>query len=123
MQVLSSHLRQRRDVVWDNLDICPRTCPTKDSRLCTYKNWFARPADCYARSFLDLPLSMRCMQRLLRFRLGCHKLPRDTSDSYPASPGHVVSQYCMLALCAKTKLILYIIVLAGCLRRWEANCI
>ena len=32
----------------------------------------------HARSLLDLPLSMRCMQRLLRFRMGCHKLPRDT---------------------------------------------
>ena len=48
------------------------------SRLCTYKNWFARPAGRHARSLLDLPLSLRCMQRLLRFRMGCHKLPRDT---------------------------------------------
>ena len=38
IQVSSSHLRQRRDAVWYNLDICPRTCPTKNSRLCTYKN-------------------------------------------------------------------------------------
>ncbi len=33
---------------------------------------------CSARSLLDLPLSMRCMHRFLRFRMGCHKLPRDT---------------------------------------------
>ena len=78
LQVLSSHLRQRRDAVWDNLDICPRTCPTEKSRLCTYKNWFARPAGRHARSLLDLPLSRRCMQRMLRFRMGCHKLPKDT---------------------------------------------
>ena len=71
-------LRQRRDVVWDILDICSRTCPTEDLHLCTYKNWFARPAERHARSLLDLPLSTRCMQRLLRFRVGCHKLPRDT---------------------------------------------
>ena len=122
IQALSSHLRQRRDTVWDNLDICPRTCPTEDSRLCTYKNWFARPADRHARSLLNLPLSMRCMQRLLRFRMGCHKLPRGTSDSDPASPGHIVSQYCMLASYAKTKLILYIVP-AGCLMRWEAHCV
>ena len=51
IQVLSCHLRQRRDGVWDNLDICPdRTCPTGDSRLCKYKNWFARPAGRHARS-------------------------------------------------------------------------
>ena len=78
VQVLSEHLRQRRDAIWDNLDICPRTCPTRDSRMCTYKNWFARPADRNARSLLDLLLSMRCMHRFLRFRMGCHKLPRDT---------------------------------------------
>ena len=82
VQVLSSHLRQHQNAVWDNLDNCPiglaRTCPTEASRLCTYKNWFARPADCHARSLLDLPLSLHCMQRLLCFRMGCHKLPRDT---------------------------------------------
>ena len=38
IQVLSFHLRQCWDAVWDDLDICPRTCPTEDSRLCTYKN-------------------------------------------------------------------------------------
>ena len=81
IQVLFSHLGQRREAVWDDLDICPRTCPTEDSRPCTYnKNWFARPGGRHARSLLDLPLSMHCMrmQRLLRFRMGCHKLPRDT---------------------------------------------
>ena len=75
VQVLFSHLRQRRGAVWDNLDICPWTSPTEDLRLCTYKNWFARPAGRHDRSLLDLPLSMRSMQR---FRMGCHKLPRDT---------------------------------------------
>ena len=49
IQVLSSRLRQRRDAVWDDLDICPRTYPTEDLRLCTYKMWFARPAGCHAR--------------------------------------------------------------------------
>ena len=88
-----------RDAVWDNLDICPWTSPTEDSCLCTYKNWFARPAGCHDRSFLDLPLSMRSMQRLLRFRMGCHKLPRDTG--------------CWLRV---QKQILYIVP-AGCLRR------
>ena len=46
--------------------------------MCTYKIWFARPADRNARSVLDLALSMRCMHRFLRFRMGCQKLPRDT---------------------------------------------
>ena len=29
VQVLSSHLRQRRNTVWDNLDISPRTSPSE----------------------------------------------------------------------------------------------
>ena len=49
-----------------------------DSRMCTNRKCFARPADRNARSFSNLPLSMRCMHRFLRFRMGCHKLPRHT---------------------------------------------
>ena len=81
LQVLSSHLRQRKDAVWECLNICPRTCPTEKSRLCTYKNWFPRPAGRHGRSLSleDLwTFLCACMQRLLRFRMGCHKLPRDT---------------------------------------------
>ena len=70
IQAWSFHLRQRKDAVWDNLHTCLRTCHTEDSRLCTYKNWIARPPGRHARSLLDLPLSMRCMQRLLRFKKG-----------------------------------------------------
>ena len=32
----------------------------------------------HALLFLVLPLSLCCMHRFLRFRMGCHKLPRDT---------------------------------------------
>ena len=74
---LTLMLEQRRDAVWDGLDICPRTCPSVNARLCTYAQWFARPAGRHARSLLDLPVSRRCMQRFLRFRMGCHRLPRD----------------------------------------------
>ena len=78
MSALSLMLRQRRDAVWDGLDICPRTCPSFNAKLCTYATWFARPVEKHARSLLDLPVSRRCMQRFLRFRMGCHRLPRDT---------------------------------------------
>ena len=61
----------------ETLDICPRTCPSKNSRCCTYARWFARPPDKPARSLLDIPISAACMQGLLRFRMGCHRLPRD----------------------------------------------
>ena len=48
IQALSSHLRQRMDAVWDNLDICPRSPPTKDSRLRTYNNFCAVELVCWA---------------------------------------------------------------------------
>ena len=31
----------------------------------------------HARSLLDIPVSAASMKRLLRFRMGCHRLPRD----------------------------------------------
>ncbi len=68
---------QQRDSVWEDLDICPRTCPSKRSRCCTYARWFARPPHRHARSLLDIPVSAASMKRLLRFRMGCHRLPRD----------------------------------------------
>ena len=68
---------KQRDSIWDDLDICPRTCPSKMSRCCTYARWFARPPGLHARSLLDIPVSAACMKGLLCFRMGCHRLPRD----------------------------------------------
>ena len=74
---LRQHVAQQRDTIWDGLDICPRTCPREKSRCCTYARWFARPPEKHARSLLDIPVSASCMKGLLRFRMGCHRLPRD----------------------------------------------
>ena len=54
---LRALLTQRRDAVWQNLDICPKTCPTTGACRCTYFAWFARPPGRHARSLLDLPVS------------------------------------------------------------------
>ena len=74
---LRQHLAQQRDAVWDGLDTCPRTCPSEKARCCKYSRWFARPLGKHARSLLDIPVSAACMKGLLRFRMGCHRLPRD----------------------------------------------
>ena len=74
---LRQHLAQQRDAVWDGLDTCPRTCPSQKARCCTYSRWFARPLGKHARSLLDIRVSAACMKGLLRFRMGCHRLPRD----------------------------------------------
>ena len=82
---LRQHVAQQRDAIWDGLDICPRTCPRENSRCCTYARWFARPPEKHARSLLDIPISASCMKGLLRFRMGCHRLPRD-EGSWIGSP-------------------------------------
>jgi len=60
---------------WQNLSVNPRTCP-RDAmpRLCTYNAWFARPATTHRKTIFRLALSHKCVQALLRFRLGCHNL-------------------------------------------------
>jgi hypothetical protein len=68
--------------VWDGLDICPRTCPSVGAKLCTYYRWFFPPHRPYSLStraphVLRLPLSAGRMRQYLRFRMGCHGLPRD----------------------------------------------
>ena len=74
---LRQHMAQQQDSVWDGLDVCPRTCPTHKSRCCTYARWFARPQGKHARVLFDIPASAACMKCLLRFCMGCHRLPRD----------------------------------------------
>ena len=34
------------NAVWQDLDYCPRTCPSHKARLCTYQAWCARPDSC-----------------------------------------------------------------------------
>ena len=90
---LRHFITQRRDAVWEGLDVCPRTCPSARARLCTYAAWFARPPHKHARSLLDLPLGSRTMQALLRFRMGVHRLPKD-EGSWNRTPRH--ERICLL---------------------------
>lgn len=63
---------------WQALDVCPRTCPHQRSQFCTYLRWFAKPAGLpRSGSLVQLPVSARCLRTLLRFRVGCHGLPKD----------------------------------------------
>ena len=77
---LTQHIAQlveQRDSIWDGLAVCPRTCPSQKARCCTYLRWFARPPDKHARSLSNILASAACMKGLLRFRMACHRLPRD----------------------------------------------
>ena len=83
-----NHVAGGRQRVWGDLDICPRTAPSQGARKCTYERWFRKPSWAGA-SPLTLPLThaaMRnhsvclSMQRFLRFRTGCHGLPKDVGS-------------------------------------------
>jgi len=80
LSLVTQLLQRRTGAVWQGLDYCPRTCPSAKARLCTYNAWFARLPGKSASAILGLPVSVRCMQRFLRFRMGCHGLPRDTGS-------------------------------------------
>ena len=83
---LQTLLRGGRQRIWDDLDFCPRTAPSQGARKCTYARWFRKPSLAGA-SPLTLPLTHAAMQRLLRFRMGCHGLPKD-SGSQLGVPRH-----------------------------------
>ena len=60
--------------IWNDLDICPRTCPSQKATLCTCLQCFAKPSSLHG-SLLQLPISACRMCTPLRFRTGCHYLP------------------------------------------------
>jgi hypothetical protein len=71
-------LKDRDSQRWQNLDVCPRTCPSANAQLCTYERWFAQPQTLRrVCPLLQLPVSAGCLRTLLRFRMGCHGLPND----------------------------------------------
>jgi len=73
-----SLLSRQVDRVWQDVGLCPRTCPSLGAQLCTYLRWFARPQWHTRRtSVLKLPLGVRRLRLFLKFRLGCHDLPND----------------------------------------------
>ena len=80
-----SQLQQRAGM--DDVDTCPRTCPSAGAMVCTYRRWFLREPGQGGRPFFQLPANARKITQLMRFRLGCHGLPSDVgrhrADSLP----------------------------------------
>jgi len=75
----SSHLRdscdadwQRLIANWQDLYVNPRTPPP--SKLCTY---LTRPIGIHSETIFRLALLHRCIKAILKFKTGCHNLPRD----------------------------------------------
>jgi hypothetical protein len=80
--------------MWEHLDVCPRTCPSSKARLCTYQAWCARLHSCSRKSFVNLPLSASCIKKVLRFRMGCHGLPRDSGSWAGVPRADRVCRFC-----------------------------
>ena len=80
VQRICQLLDGKMDAVWQDLDYCPRTCPSSKARLCTYRAWCARPDSCRRKSYINLPLSASRLRQVLKFRMGCHGLPRDSGS-------------------------------------------
>ena len=65
----------------------PGLAPLRKVGVARNARWFARPVQRHARSLLDIPVSAACMKDLLRFCMGCHRLPRDEGSwARPAVP-------------------------------------
>lgn len=64
---------------WERVAPCPRTAPRQGARLCTYSRWFlalSGPGGAVLR--LSVPFAV--LRDFLRFRTGCHGLPRDVGS-------------------------------------------
>eukprot|EP00884_Botryococcus_braunii_P018837 jgi/Botrbrau1/5637/Bobra.55_1s0026.1 len=71
-------LGRKSDMIWDDLDISPRTCASPRALFCRYQRWFARPPHVPRRkSALKLHLPNGTLPTFMRSRLGCHDLPID----------------------------------------------
>ena len=69
------HLRQRRQVAFDAVPLDPKLSSSSGVKLCTYQQWFARPAGFHCLNYWDVPMGTAKLQRIFRYRMGSHMLP------------------------------------------------
>jgi len=75
---LKDLLDRREDLLWEGLDLSPRSCASERALFCRYLRWFARPPHVpYPRRVLTAPVPQKVLRSFIRFRLGCHGLPID----------------------------------------------
>ena len=53
-----SRSAKRREQVWENLHVSPRTAPSKGAKLCTYHQWFGRPSNLQFQPYYELPMGI-----------------------------------------------------------------
>ena len=105
---------KRREQVWENLHVSPRTAPSKGAKLCTYHHWLGTPVNLQFEPYYELPIGISKLRALVQFRLGSHTLPIEQDRfARPALPRHlrqctvcdtqaVSSIVCLIALISVT---------------------
>ena len=89
-------LAKRREQVWENLHVSPRTAPSKGAKLCTYHHWFGRPSSLRFQPYYELPMDITRLRALVQFRLGSHTLPIEQGRiARPAIPRNL----CQCTVC------------------------
>ena len=87
LKMIMNLSQQQQRAGMDDVDTCPRTCPSAGAMVCTYRRWFLREPGQGGQPFFQLPANARKITQLMRFRLGCHGLPSDVgrhrADSLP----------------------------------------
>ena len=54
-----SRSAKRCEQVWENLQVSPRTAPSKGAKLCAYHHWFGRPSNLRFEPYYELPMRER----------------------------------------------------------------
>ena len=85
-----SRSAKRREQVWENLHVSPRTAPSKRAKLCTHHHWFGRPDNLQFEPYYELPMGISKLRALVQFRLGSRTLPIEQGHlARPAIPRHL----------------------------------
>jgi hypothetical protein len=79
IQQVKDLLDRREDMLWDGLEMSPRTCASDRAMYCRYLRWFARPPQApHPRRVYEAQIPPKTLRTFIRFRLGCHGLPVET---------------------------------------------
>ena len=60
-----SRSAKRREQVWENLHVSPRTAPSKGAKLCTYHHWSGRPSNLRFELYVELQFGLWCISDLV----------------------------------------------------------
>ena len=92
-------LDYQNDLVWEGLDISPRSCASPRALFCRYQRWFARPPHvARQKSAFRLQLPHKQLRAFMRFRLGCHNLPIDRGRQQGIPRAQRICTRCSLEL-------------------------